>query len=97
MPETPVMNEDDREKGARNAREENCEAIDMPAMIVPPLSPLELRCLGLAAYGRTIDDIILETDLPCQRVRDAFAGAMRKLQAANLAEAIFRAARMRLI
>ena len=61
------------------------------------LDALELRCLALAASGRTREDITRETDITHERVDEAFHSAMRKLQAANLAEAIFRAARMDLI
>lgn len=61
------------------------------------LEPLELRCLALAAHGRTINDIVRETDIPRDRVEAAFAAAMHKLNANNPAEAIFRAARMQLI
>lgn len=63
----------------------------------PDLDALELRCLTLAASGRTREDITRETDIAHDRVDEAFHSAMRKLQADNLAEAIFRAARMDLI
>ena len=61
------------------------------------LDPLELRCLSLAARGRTPEDITRETDISQERVEEAFNTSMRKLQAGNVAEAIFRAARMDLI
>ncbi len=61
------------------------------------LTALETRCLLLAACGRSRTDIVMETDLPQDRVDMAFEQAMEKLQAKNLAEAIFRAARMKLI
>lgn len=61
------------------------------------LDPLELRCLSLAARGRTRDAITRETDISHERIDAAFNSAMEKLQASNIAEAIFRAARMKLI
>jgi DNA-binding CsgD family transcriptional regulator len=63
----------------------------------PELDALELRCLSLAARGRTREDITREADIARDRVDDAFATAMEKLQAGNVAEAIFRAVRMKLI
>lgn len=63
----------------------------------PELDPLELRCLTLAARGRTRQDMMRETDIPLDRIDQALEGAMRKLQAGNLAEAVFRAARLGLI
>ncbi|WP_075291312.1 LuxR C-terminal-related transcriptional regulator [Pararhizobium arenae] len=65
--------------------------------LLHPLDALELRCLSLAASGRTREDITRETDISHERVDEAFQSAMRKLQADNVAEAIFRAARMDLI
>ncbi|MDQ0321785.1 DNA-binding CsgD family transcriptional regulator [Pararhizobium capsulatum DSM 1112] len=65
--------------------------------LLQELNALELRCLALAARGRTRNDITLETDISHDRIDDAFVSAMRKLQAGNVAEAIFRAARMDLI
>jgi len=61
------------------------------------LDPLELRCLSLAARGRSREDITRETDISHDRIDEAFNTAMQKLQAGNVAEAIFRAARMDLI
>ncbi|NRQ18697.1 hypothetical protein BHMPCIPO_05962 [Ensifer sesbaniae] len=61
------------------------------------LDPLELRCLTLAARGRTRQDMMRETDIPLDRIDRALTDAMRKLQASNLAEAVFRAARLDLI
>lgn len=61
------------------------------------LDPLELRCLTLAARGRTRQDMMRETDIPLDRIDRALTDAMRKLQAGNLAEAVFRAARLDLI
>lgn len=61
------------------------------------LDPLELRCLTLAACGRTRQDMVRETDIPMERINSALDEAMRKLQASNLAEAIFRAARLDLL
>ncbi len=61
------------------------------------LDPLELRCLTLAARGRTRQDMMRETDIPLDRIDRALEDAMRKLQAGNLAEAVFRAARLDLI
>ena len=61
------------------------------------LDPLELRCLTLAARGRTRQDMVRETDIPLDRIDRALTDAMRKLQAGNLAEAVFRAARLDLI
>lgn len=61
------------------------------------LEPLELRCLTLAARGRTRQDMMRETDIPLDRIDRALEDAMRKLQAGNLAEAVFRAARLDLI
>jgi len=63
----------------------------------PELNPLELRCLSLAARGRTREDITRETDIARHRIDDAFAAAMEKLQAGNVADAIFRVVRMNLI
>lgn len=63
----------------------------------PELNPFELRCLSLAARGRTREDITRETDIARHRIDDAFAAAMEKLQAGNVADAIFRAVRMNLI
>ncbi|MDK1490558.1 transcriptional regulator [Sinorhizobium sp. 7-81] len=60
------------------------------------LDALELRCLALAACGRSRQDVC-ETDIPMERIDKALDGAMRKLQPGNLAEAIFRAARLELI
>ncbi|MDK1388384.1 transcriptional regulator [Sinorhizobium sp. 8-89] len=61
------------------------------------LDALELRCLALAARGRSRQEMVCETDIPMERINRALDGAMRKLQAGNLAEAIFRAARLHLI
>ncbi len=61
------------------------------------LEPLELRCLTLAARGRTRQDMMRETDIPLDRIDRALQDAMRKMQAGNLAEAIFRAARLDII
>ncbi|MCZ4091549.1 transcriptional regulator [Sinorhizobium psoraleae] len=58
---------------------------------------LKLRCLALAACGRSRQDMVYETDIPMERINKALHGAMRKLQADNLAEAIFRAAGLELI
>lgn len=63
----------------------------------PELNPLELRCLSLAARGRTREDITRKADIARDRIDDAFATAMEKLQAGNVAEAVFRAVRMNLI
>lgn len=71
--------------------------MSMKDTLLHELDPLELRCLALAARGRTREDITLETDISHDRVDEAFASAMLKLQADNVAEAIFRAARMDLI
>lgn len=62
-----------------------------------PLTPLEARCLALAAHGRTQLDMMRETDIPMERIGRALDDAMRKLGARNLAEAICRAARKGLI
>ncbi|MDO9415135.1 transcriptional regulator [Pararhizobium sp.] len=61
------------------------------------LDPLEIRCLAMAARGLSRSEIICQTDVPHDRIEAAFVQAMEKLQAQNLAEAIFRAARMNLI
>lgn len=61
------------------------------------LTPLELRCLALAALGRTRHDMMMETDIPIDRIDGALAEATRKLKAGNLAEAICRAVRLKLI
>ncbi|MBW9065251.1 transcriptional regulator [Rhizobium herbae] len=63
----------------------------------PELDALELRCLSLAARARTREDITREADIARDRIDDAFATATKKLQAGNVAEAIFRAVRMKLI
>jgi DNA-binding NarL/FixJ family response regulator len=69
----------------------------MKDKMLQELDPLELRCLSLAARGRSREDITRETDISHERIDEAFDTAMRKLQAGNVAEAIFRAARMDLI
>jgi len=69
----------------------------MKDKMLPELNPLELRCLSLAARGRTREDITRETDIAHDRIEEAFNTAMEKLRAGNVAEAIFRAARMNLI
>ena len=69
----------------------------MKDKMLQELDPLELRCLSLAARGRSREDITRETDISHERIDEAFDAAMRKLQAGNVAEAIFRAARMDLI
>ncbi|KQY11246.1 LuxR C-terminal-related transcriptional regulator [Rhizobium sp. Root482] len=69
----------------------------MKDKMLQELDPLELRCLSLAARGRSREDITRETDISHERIDEAFNTAMRKLQAGNVAEAIFRAARMDLI
>ncbi|WP_156383222.1 LuxR C-terminal-related transcriptional regulator [Pararhizobium sp.] len=71
--------------------------MSMKDKMLQELDPLELRCLSLAARGRTRDDISRETDICRKKIEQAFASAMEKLQAGNVAEAIFRAARMDLI
>ena len=71
--------------------------MSMKDKMLQELDPLELRCLSLAARGRTREDITRETDISHQRIDEAFSSAMQKLQAGNVAEAIFRAARMNLI
>ncbi|WEZ82584.1 transcriptional regulator [Rhizobium sp. 32-5/1] len=71
--------------------------MSMKDKMLHELDPLELRCLSLAARGRTREDITRETDIPHDRIDAAFTQAMAKLQADNVAEAIFRAARMDLI
>ena len=71
--------------------------MSMKDKMLQELDPLELRCLSLAARGRTRDDISRETDICRTKIEKAFASAMEKLQAGNVAEAIFRAARMDLI
>lgn len=63
----------------------------------PDLSAIELRCLALAAEGRTPGQIVLETDLPLPRVAEALSGAMEKLEARNITGAVSRAALLRLI
>ncbi|NRP22804.1 hypothetical protein LPJGGPFB_06065 [Ensifer adhaerens] len=47
--------------------------------------------------GRTRQDMMRETDIPLDRIDRALQDAMRKLHAGNLAEAIFRAARLDII
>ena len=71
--------------------------MSMRDKMLQELDPLDLRCLSLAARGRTREDITRETDISHDRVDEAFDKAMEKLQASNVAEAIFRAARMKLI
>ncbi|APG92437.1 transcriptional regulator [Sinorhizobium americanum] len=61
------------------------------------LGALELRCLSLAARGRTRLEMMRETDIPVERIDRALEEAMRKLNANNLAEAVIRAARLELI
>jgi DNA-binding CsgD family transcriptional regulator len=72
------------------------QARSMPDKI-DHLAPLELRCLALAAHGQTREDMMRETDIPMERIDRSLEEAMRKLRAKNLAEAIFRAARLELI
>ncbi|WP_164924485.1 transcriptional regulator [Sinorhizobium fredii] len=64
---------------------------------IDQLGPLELRCLSLAARGRTRLDMMRETDIPMERIDQALETAIRKLKASNLAEAVFRAARLDLL
>ncbi|PDT82868.1 transcriptional regulator [Sinorhizobium sp. BJ1] len=64
---------------------------------IDQLGPLELRCLTLAARGRTRLEMMRETDIPMERIDQALEEAMRKLQANSVAEAVFRAARLDLI
>jgi DNA-binding CsgD family transcriptional regulator len=71
--------------------------MSMKDKMLQELDALELRCLTLAARGRTREDIVRETDISQDRIDEAFDSAMRKLQAGNVAEAVFRAARMKLI
>jgi len=71
--------------------------MSMKDTMLQELDPLELRCLSLAARGRTREDITRETDIAHDRIDEAFNSAMQKLQASNVAEAVFRAARMDLI
>ncbi|WP_246723539.1 transcriptional regulator [Rhizobium sp. ARZ01] len=61
------------------------------------LSAIELRCLALAAEGRTPEQIVLETDLPLPRVAEALTAATEKLDARNITCAISRAALLKLI
>lgn len=63
----------------------------------PELSPIELRCLALAAEGRTPGQIVLETDLPLPRVAEALTSAMEKLETRNITGAVSRAALLKLI
>ncbi|NVP55638.1 transcriptional regulator [Mycoplana rhizolycopersici] len=63
----------------------------------PDLSPIELRCLSLAAEGKTADQIVIETDLPLVRVSCALMQAIEKLGTRNITAAISRAALLRLI
>jgi DNA-binding NarL/FixJ family response regulator len=71
--------------------------MSMRDKMLQELDPLELRCLSLAARGRNREDITRETDISHDRIDEAFNSAMQKLQAGNVAEAVFRAARMDLI
>lgn len=64
---------------------------------IDQLGPLELRCLCLAARGRTRLEMVRETDIPMERIDQALETAIRKLKASNLAEAVFRAARLDLL
>ncbi|AUX77808.1 MULTISPECIES: hypothetical protein [Sinorhizobium] len=64
---------------------------------IDQLGVLELRCLSLAARGRTRLEMMRETDIPVERIDRALEEAMRKLNANNLAEAVIRAARLDLI
>ena len=64
---------------------------------IEQLGALELRCLSLAARGRTRLEMMRETDIPVERIDRALEDAMRKLNASNLAEAVIRAARLDLI
>ena len=63
----------------------------------PDLSAIEVRCLALAAEGRTPGQIVLETDLPLPRVAEALSSAMAKLEARNITGAVSRAALLNLI
>lgn len=69
----------------------------LPRQATPELSAIELRCLALTAEGRTPGQIVLETDLPLQRVVEALMTAMAKLDARNITAAISRAALLNLI
>lgn len=68
-----------------------------PWQATPELSAIELRCLALAAEGRTPGQIVLETDLPLPRVAEALSAAVDKLDARNITGAISRAALLNLI
>lgn len=69
----------------------------LPRAAEPELSAIELRCLALAAEGRIPAQIVLETDLPLQRVAQALMTAMTKLGARNITAAVSRAALLDLI
>jgi DNA-binding CsgD family transcriptional regulator len=69
----------------------------LPRQDTPELSAIELRCLALAAEGKTPELIVLETDLPLPRVAEALTAAMEKLDARNITGAISRAALLNLI
>ncbi|MDX3929129.1 MAG: transcriptional regulator [Shinella sp.] len=64
---------------------------------IPELSAMELRCLALAAEGKTPGDIVLATDLPMAQVTNALSSAVERLGARNITGAISRAARLKLI
>lgn len=64
---------------------------------LPELTEIEKRCLELAANGRTVAEIVLETDLARARVSEAIRSAIDKLDARNVTGAIIRAVRLDLI
>jgi DNA-binding NarL/FixJ family response regulator len=64
---------------------------------LPELTEIEKRCLELAANGRTVAEIVLETDLAMARVSEAIRSAIDKLDARNVTGAIIRAVRLDLI
>lgn len=64
---------------------------------LPELTEIEKRCLELAANGRTVAEIVLETDLAMARVTEAIRSAIDKLDARNVTGAIIRAVRLDLI
>lgn len=73
------------------------EISGLPRQEAPALSAIELRCLALAAEGRTPGQIVLETDLPLARVAEALSAAVDKLDARNITGAVSRAALLDLI
>ena len=63
----------------------------------PPLTPRELQCLGMAADGRDARDMAEKMGISEHTVRDYLKSARWKLGCSNIAQAVHKATRLRLI